>query len=128
MVDHTSRPNQTTRCTNSAGNGDDEQAPNVGTRIFDIASGATLVDDEAAGGNKSSGSTDTNYSYSVSVYNASNQSGQTGRSNLYFRITCTGQSYPIDSSNYRTRYTVTNDLLYGGEGWQTGDYFYVYLK
>ena len=94
MVDHTSRPNQTTRCDNDAGDGDDEQAPNVGTRIFDIASGVTLVDDEAAGGNKSSGTTDTNYSYQINVQNGSS-SNLSGRSNLYFRITCTGQSYPL---------------------------------
>ena len=129
MLDHSDRANASTRCDNSSVKGDDEQAPNVGTKIFDIASGVTLVDDEAPGGTKSNNNTTTtNYSYSVSVYNSSNQAGQTGRSNLYFRITCTGQSYPIDGTNYRTRYTVTNDLLYGGEGWQTGDYFYVYLK
>ena len=130
MLDHSNRISASTRCDDSAGNGDDEQAPNVGTRIFDVASGATLVDDEAPGGNLQSGGapTSSSYSYSVSVYNSSNQAGQTGRSNLYFRITCTGQSYPVSAESYRTRYTVTNDLLYGGEGWQTGDYFYVWMK
>ncbi len=130
MLDHSGRISASTRCDASAGDGDDEQAPNVGTRIYDVASGATLVDDEAPGGDLQSGGSPTtsSYSYSVSVYNSSNQAGQTGRSNLYFRITCTGQSYPVSAESYRTRYTVTNDLLYGGEGWQTGDYFYVWLK
>ncbi len=129
MVSHTARSSQTTRCDNSAGNGDDEQAPNVGTRIFDVNSGTTLVDDEAPGGtNSSSGTTNTSYSYSVNVHNSSNQAGQTGRKHLYFRITCTGQSYPVGSEEYRTRYTITNDLLYGGEGWAVGDYFNVWMK
>ena len=129
METHANRITQTDRCTGNAFNGDDEQAPNVGTRIFDIGSGENLVDDEAAGGTLASGSiSDTSYAYSVSIYNAANQPSQTGRKNLYFRITCTGQSYPISASDYRTRYTVTNDLLYGGEGWVTGDYFYVFMK
>ena len=54
-----------------------------------------------------------------------------GRSDLYFRITNTGQSTPVGSGNnveYRTRYTTTNDLLYGGQGWKQGDHFYVFMK
>ncbi len=54
-----------------------------------------------------------------------------GRKDLYFRITNTGQSTPVgsgDNIQYRTRYTTNNDLLYGGEGWQQGDHFYVFMK
>ena len=199
MVTHPNRISETTRCDDTAGTGDDEQAPNVGTRIFDISSGASLVDEAAVstrGGTDYSytvsvhkkafggtyyhhnyGSTtvtvttstphglsvgtqmdfdiltgdgadefatitsvpsSTTFTYQAAVANAtssaysgnvnSSERNQTGRSNLYFRITSTGQSYPVDGTNYRTRYTVTNDLLYGGEGWQTGDFFYVYMK
>ena len=123
METHPNRISESTRCTSTAGTGDDEQAPNVGTRIFDISSGTTLVDDAAV---STRGGTD--YSYTVGITNAAGAANQSGRKNLYFRITCTGQSYPVDGTNYRTRYTITNDLLYGGEGWQTGDFFYVYLK
>ena len=125
MSSHTARVTNTTRCSVNDANGDD-RAPNVGTRIFDITSGGTLVDDNAV---YTQGGTD--FSYQVNVYNSSGTSGQTGRSNLYFRITCTGQSTPVGSGSnveYRTRYSVTNDLLYGGEGWQEGDYVYVYMK
>jgi len=129
MVEHSTRLSQTFRCSADAGNGADDQGPNVGTRIFDITSGQQLTDTNAVGGTKTSptGTTATNYSYTPTIYNASNSS-VTGRKNLYFRITCTGQSYPISASAYRTRYTVTNDLLYGGEGWEVGDYFNVWMK
>tara|TARA_A100001011_G_scaffold390354_1_gene473660 strand:- start:8605 stop:11523 length:2919 start_codon:yes stop_codon:yes gene_type:complete len=126
MQNHTQRVSNTTRCDDSANENSDDLAPNVGTRIFDIASGGTLVDNDAV---STLGGSD--FSYQVNIYNSSNQSGQTGRSNLYFRITTTGQSTPVGSGTnveYRTRYTTTNDLLYGGEGWQTGDYFFVYMK
>tara|TARA_B100000965_G_scaffold314728_1_gene274828 strand:+ start:1910 stop:4825 length:2916 start_codon:yes stop_codon:yes gene_type:complete len=125
MSSHTARVNNTNRCSVNDANGDD-RAPNVATRIFDITSGGTLVDDNAV---STQGGTD--FSYQVNVYNAAGQSGQTGRANLYFRITCTGQSTPVGSGSnveYRTRYSVTNDLLYGGEGWLEGDHVYVYMK
>ena len=43
--------------------------------------------------------------------------------NLYFRITATGQPTTTGGSSptYVCRYQVKCDLLYGGEGWQTGD-------
>ncbi len=60
---------------------------------------------------------------------------QTGRKNLYFRIATTGQSVPYTTgtgsnqqTTYQARYTTTYDLLHGGEGWLTGDYFYVFMK
>ena len=137
MLDHASRTSATIRCDVDAGDGRDAYAPNVGTRIFSINHNSSLTDDSATGGVKaaSAGNTSTSYNYTVSVYNSSDQAGQTGRSNLYFRITTTGQSVPYTTgtgsdqeTTYQARYTTTNDLLHGGEGWLTGDYFYVWLK
>ncbi len=132
MVDHASRGTQIHRCTEDSLDGRDAFAPNVGTKIFSIDSGITLVDEGAVGGEKTDGSiTNRSYSYSVSVYNSSNQSGQSGRKNLYFRISTTGQSTPFGAGSnvtYQARYTTTYDLLHGGEGWQQGDYFYVWMK
>ena len=132
MVDHAARGTQIHRCTEDSLDGRDAFAPNVGTKIFSIDSGITLVDEGAVGGEKTDGSiTDRSYSYSVSVYNSSNQSGQSGRKNLYFRISTTGQSTPFGAGSnvtYQARYTTTYDLLHGGEGWQQGDYFYVWMK
>ena len=122
MQNHVQRVSNTTRCNDTAGSGSDDLAPNVGTRIFEVASGGTLVDTDAI---STLGGSD--FSYQVNI----NNNGSTGRANLYFRITTTGQSTPVGSGSnveYRTRYTTTNDLLYGGEGWQQGDFFYVYMK
>ena len=127
IASHTARVNNVTRCNAStASPNDDDVAPNVATRIFEITSGGTLVDNDAV---STLGGTD--FSYQVNIYNQAGTSGQTGRSNLYFRITTTGQSTPVGAGSnveYRTRYSTTNDLLYGGEGWQTGDHVYVYMK
>ncbi len=120
------------RCDQGAGDGRDSFAPNVGTNIFSISTGTTLVDEGAAGGDTTQNTkTDTNYSYTVNIFNAANQGSQTGRNNLYFRIATTGQSVPFGSGSnvtYQARYTTTHDLLHGGEGWLTGDYFYVFMK
>ncbi len=124
------------RCGTQAGDGRDAFAPNVGTRIFSVSTGDTLTDEGAPGGTLASGSqSNTNYSYTVNIFNASNQGSQTGRKNLYFRIATTGQSVPYtegsgssQETTYQARYTTTYDLLHGGEGWQTGDYFYVFMK
>ena len=52
-----------------------------------------------------------------------------GRSDLYFRITNTGQAIPDDTGdNYSCRYTTTVDLLHGGSGWQIGDRIRVNLN
>ena len=127
IASHTARVNNVTRCdASTASPNDDDVAPNVGTRIFEVNSGGTLVDNDAV---STLGGSD--FSYQVNIYNQAGTSGQTGRSNLYFRLTTTGQSTPVGSGSnveYRTRYSTTNDLLYGGEGWQTGDYVYVYMK
>ena len=76
--------------------------------------------------------TTTDYHYKVQVYK-SNGDDNNDAENLYFRLTTTGQSVPDTNTDgsittYQARYTTTHDLLYGGEGWNKGDYFYVWLK
>jgi len=124
MVGHASRPSQSTRCGAGAGDGRDAYAPNVGTRIFDIDDGASLTDEAPSG----------NYTYTIDVKNSSGTSVNRG-TNLYFRIRNTGQSVPFTTgqgtsqeTTYQARYTTTFDLLYGGRGWQQGDYFYVFME
>ena len=54
-----------------------------------------------------------------------------GRKDLYFKIATTGQSVPFGSGSnvtYQARYTTTYDLLHGGQGWEEGDFFYVWMK
>ena len=135
MRNHVDRGNSNNgRCDESAEDGRDSFAPNVGTNIFSISTGTTLVDEGAAGGTletSPASQSNTNYSYTVNIFNAANQGSQTGRNNLYFRIATTGQSVPFGSGSnvtYQARYTTTFDLLHGGEGWQTGDYFYVFMR
>ena len=137
MRTHANRGNSNNaRCDPSAGDGRDAYAPNVATRIFSVDSNKTLVDEGATGGDQAGGLglTDINYSYQVNIFNSSNQGSQSGRKNLYFRIRTTGQSVPFtsgsgenQSTTYQARYTTTYDLLHGGEGWQQGDYFYVFM-
>ena len=112
-----------TRCDDSAGDGRDAYAPNVGTRIFDIDDGASLTDEALSG----------NHTYTIDV-KASNGTSVNRGTNLYFRIRNTGQSVPFttgsgetQTTTYQARYTTTFDLLYGGSGWQQGDYFYVWM-
>ncbi len=137
MRTHADRGNaNNARCGTAAGDGRDAFAPNVGTRIFSVSSGTTLVDEGATGGTLANGSqSDTNYSYTVNIFNAANQGSQPNRNNLYFRIATTGQSVPYtegsgssQTTTYQARYTTTHDLLHGGEGWQEGDYFFVFMK
>ena len=55
----------------------------------------------------------------------------TDKSNLYFQITNVAQSIPSGSGSsvvYNARYTTTHDLLFGGSGWDTDDYMYVWMK
>ena len=139
MVDHVPRGSAGHRCTENAGDGRDAFAPNVATRIFSVDSNKTLVDGSATGGNKASGTTNQDYSYSVRTY-AQGGSGSGsdyvgGRTNLYFRIATTGQSVPFttgsgetQTTTYQARYTTTYDLLHGGEGWLQGDFFYLWMK
>ncbi len=107
-------------CTDNADDDQDAYCPNVATRIFDIDAGDPGPPIDANG---------TAHDYIV-TNNSDNQSN-TGK-NLYFRIATTGQSVAQGGSqaqpDYRCRYTTTHDLLYGGEGWETGDFFYVWMK
>tara|TARA_B100001057_G_scaffold380490_1_gene386186 strand:+ start:880 stop:3852 length:2973 start_codon:yes stop_codon:yes gene_type:complete len=137
MRTHANRGNSPfARCGTQAGDGRDAFAPNVGTRIFSVDSNKTLTDEGATGGTLANGTlSDTSYSYQVNIFNSSNQGSQTGRKNLYFRIATTGQSVPYtegsgstQTTTYQARYTTTYDLLHGGEGWEQGDYFYVFMK
>ena len=131
MADHVNREARSTRCTSAAGDGRDAYSPNVGTRIFDVDDGKTLVDSNAVGGNSQS----QNYSYTVDVKNSSNSSVNRGEK-LIFRIRTVGQSVAFttgatdsgQTTEYQTRYTTTHDLLFGGSGWQQGDYFHVWMK
>ena len=73
----------------------------------------------------------SSYSGTTSGNVNSSEINQTGRKNLFFRIATTGQSVPFGSGSnvtYQARYTVTHDLLHGGEGWLQGDFFYVWMK
>ena len=115
MVGRSSREAQSNRC--SSGDNRDAWCPNISTEIFAIGSGSSHVDEAPSG----------SHSYTVSV----NNSGASGRSNLYFRISTIGQSVPYGSGSsvtYQCRYTTTYDLLYGGEGWELNDYAYVWMK
>jgi len=123
LGNRSSRIGSSSRCTEAAGDGRDAFAPNVGTKIFSVSSGASLTDDSPSG----SGS----HTYTVDV----NGNNSSGRANLYFRIATTGQSVPYttgsgtsQTTTYQARYTTTHDLLHGGEGWQAGDYFHVWMK
>ena len=124
MVARTSRASQSTRCDESAGDGRDAFAPNVGTRIFSVTDGASLTDDAVSG----------SHTYTVDVKDSGGNSVNRG-ANLYFRIATTGQSVPFttgsgttQTTTYQARYTTTHDLLHGGEGWQEGDNFTVFMK
>ena len=115
MVAQSSRPSQSSRCT--SGDTRDAWCPNIATRIFAVSSAGSLTDDGISGA----------YTYNVDI----NGSNATGRANLYFRISTIGQSVPFgDGSDvtYQCRYTTTHDLLYGGEGWDQGDTFHVWMK
>ena len=125
MVSRGSRSEQSTRCDDSAGDSRDAFAPNVATRIFSITDGATVEDSDAISGS---------HSYPIDVKDSGKSSVDRG-SNLYFRVTTTGQSVPYttgsgetQTTTYQARYTTTHDMLYGGEGWVEGDYFYFWMK
>ena len=115
-------------CADGAGAGgvntsphQDAYCPNVDTQIFEISHGDSGDTADANG-----------QSWSVSVTIPGGSGSASERKDLYFRIATIGQSVPQGGSatnpDYRCRYTTTHDLLYGGEGWRTGDYFYVYMK
>jgi len=125
MVARHLRPNNTHRCDDSSGDLRDAFAPNVATRIFSINDGASVTDVGALSGD---------YTYTINVTDSSNNAVNRG-TDLYFRISTIGQSVPYTNNNtdppqttYQARYTTTHDILYGGSGWQQGDYFYVWMK
>ena len=108
------------RCTKAGGTEtQDSFCPNVDTRIF-------AANYNAAGDSASKNGVSWTYSGSINGGTASD------RKNLYFRIATIGQSVPeggnTQNPDYRCRYTTTHDLLYGGEGWVTGDYINVWMK
>ena len=92
----------------------------------------------------SSGLTSTQFQFTAATNSSSiptsgdvncSETNQPDRKNLYFRIATTGQSVPFtkgsgnnQQTNYQARYTTTHDLLHGGNGWQQGDFFYVWMK
>tara|TARA_B100001029_G_scaffold14827_1_gene9968 strand:+ start:1962 stop:4847 length:2886 start_codon:yes stop_codon:yes gene_type:complete len=124
MVARSSRPSQSTRCDDTAGDGRDAYAPNVGTRVFNATDGQSLTDEAVSG----------SHTYTLDVKDSSNNSVNRGE-NLYFRIRTVGQSVPYTTGSgsnaettYQARYTTTYDMLYGGTGWQQGDYFYVWMR
>ena len=127
MVARSSRNSQSNRCDDSAGDGRDAFAPNVGTKIFSVTDGVDIEDVAISG----------THTEAPNVMNGSTDVSTTGRvpKNLYFRIATTGQSVPYTTGSgsnlettYQARYTTTHDLLHGGEGWETGDFFYVWMK
>ena len=116
----TQRVTDNTRCSSAAGDGRDAFAPNVGTKIFSISDGASLTDEAISG----------SHTYTIDVKDSGGNSVNRGE-NLYFRISTTGQSVPFGSGSsvtYQARYTTTHDLLHGGQGWQEGDNFTVFMK
>ena len=120
------------RCDDTAGDGRDAFAPNVGTRIFSVTDGVSLTDVAISGSH--SENVDVKNSSDVDVSGLTGASARTPK-NLYFRIATTGQSVPYTTgtgnsqeTTYQARYTTTHDLLHGGEGWLAGDYFYVWMK
>ena len=117
------RTTDNTRCDDSAGDGRDAYAPNVGTRIFNVSDGDSLTDEAVSG----------SHTYTIDVKAANGSSVNRG-AQLYFRIRTVGQSVPFttgsgesQSTTYQARYTTTYDMLYGGTGWVAGDYFYVWM-
>jgi hypothetical protein len=61
-----------------------------------------------------------------------NSTGSTTKTDLYFRLTTTGQAVPSDDApdqvTYSCRYTTVIDLLHGGEGWAVDDEITVVMK
>ena len=116
-------------CDNDAGSDQDSYCPNVETKIFSIDAGITYSSSSEEGA-EANGT-----QWSTTVYDTTNNNAVVsnhGGKNLYFRISTTGQSVAQGSNqsnpDYHCRYTTTHDLLYGGEGWQTGERFYIWMN
>ncbi len=105
---------------------DDDVCPNVDTRIFDISYTTT---DYASGTWQHTAANKTGWN--VSDGWSSSGGSNTDRKNLVFRITTTGQSMLQGNDpdpEASCRYTTTHDLLFGGQGWRTGDSFKVWMN
>ena len=76
MVARSSRISNSTRCDDSAGDGRDAFAPNVGTKIFNVTDGVSLEDIAVSG----------THTEAPNVQNGSTDVSTTGRvpKNLYF--------------------------------------------
>ena len=110
----------------------------AGTSMYFDFTGGTTPDQFATV--SSSGLTATQFQFTAtndpnSIPSSGNVNSSTyqlaNRKNLYFKIATTGQSVPFGSGSnvtYQARYTTTYDLLHGGEGWEEGDFFYVWMK
>ena len=131
IVGRNQRINESTRCAEVSGDNRDAFAPNVGTRIFNVSDGDTLADRGPSNPNN-------DHTYTLDVKNSGGYNVSRGK-NLYFRIATTGQSVPFSkttgtgtnatvTTTYQARYTTTFDLLHGGQEWEVGDYFYVWMK
>ena len=94
----------------------DALCPNVKTQIATINHGSrpdSSHTDDANG---------QNWTITVHASGGSNSD----RKNLVIRLTTTGQPVAQGGSgdpNYFCRYTTIGELLYGGQGWRTGDWF-----
>ncbi len=113
-----------TLCDATAGEKRDSYCPNVGTAVVKITAGAN---EEHFGTN---GDAINGVDLGNFAVNDASNSAVTDRKNLIVRIETLGQSVAEGLSNapdYRCRYTTTHDLLYGGEGWRTGDYVNIWM-
>ena len=99
-------------------NGNRGHCPHIGTKIYGISSGAP----------------NSGLGYNGTVTNGG--VAQSGRNNLIFRLTVTGQQGPVpgandqspESDDYTCSYNAELTLLHGGEGWLAGDTFTVSLE
>ena len=117
------------RCTGSPTSKRDSLCHNVETRIFSIDDGDAIPSADCNGNTSQAVNVKDVGNNDVSA-DSSRQTATGACKNLYFRIATIGQAVPTDGSSptYYCRYTTTHDLLYGGEGWKTGDYFYMWMK
>ena len=111
------------RCDDSAGGEgqySDAMCPNVKTLIMKIDHGSRPG---ACSTNDANGQ-----NWTISVTNSGGNASD--RKNLYMRLATTGSPTAKGGSGdpvYHCRYTTTYDLLYGGEGWRTGDWFDIWM-
>tara|TARA_R100001460_G_scaffold39525_1_gene74316 strand:+ start:479 stop:3388 length:2910 start_codon:yes stop_codon:yes gene_type:complete len=108
----------TSWCYNTNNPQEDGMCPNVAVRIFSISNGDSGI---AADKNNIA------HTYSVTA----NGGSASDRKDLIFRIDTTGQALPesdVGNPKYTCRYRTQVELLHGGQGWRTGDFFYVWME